>query len=426
MNRWKSTLVAAALLGTSMTALNAPSAVADEGFDPTLTVTRSSDAARAESNLGLRIQQADNEDQIGKIRIALSNDFTLDTDVAGSNAQIGTLNVVLYTTPARTQVTLTGTLHDGNDPSAWTCGSAAQCVIARINLDALVPGAGTIDVPLPITDDGNVYAIEGDLTDTWKSQEAQAIQARLKDLSATIFKSQGGETIFRNPLTAGDRTLTYEFASAEVPGYSEGGKVPNCGPACDIALAAKEYAPSAPGLRTPGNLTATVDPDVDFSWFASTDPNGDPITYSFELDEAATDVGIALSLSDQLTPGVHQWRVIASSTPPGGATDSTPSGLRRLAVLGESNSFVFTDAVGSDQLFVSPEAGAFVYLESQMHGGAEYGRMRDSLGDPAGTIIHNESFVLSAVYDGATGTAAGTFSTGLNAVPRTFTDPGSE
>ncbi|WP_158622213.1 kelch repeat-containing protein [Corallococcus sp. CA047B] len=77
------------------------------------------------------------------------------------------------------------------------------------------------------------------------------------------------------------------------------------------------HAPSVPVLRTPGDNTVLGTGDVTFTWDASTDPEGDALTYRLELSRdgavlaSLNAAGTSLTLPGSLSPGTYTWRVEA-------------------------------------------------------------------------------------------------------------------
>ncbi|RYZ42868.1 MAG: tandem-95 repeat protein [Myxococcaceae bacterium] len=75
------------------------------------------------------------------------------------------------------------------------------------------------------------------------------------------------------------------------------------------------HAPSVPVLRAPGDNTLLSTGDVTFTWDASTDPEGDAVTYRLELSRdgavlaSLNAAGTTLTLPGALSPGTYTWRV---------------------------------------------------------------------------------------------------------------------
>lgn len=394
----------------------APARADSTNFRPVVTASLGTDAARAASSFSLKITQKDGEEQIGRLAIALPRNpgFTVNTDVPTTNgAQVGTIRVVLYTNPRPGTLTIDGTLNDDNDRLGCGGTSGRQCIKANLN----VPGVGTVSAQLEVNETTGAYTIAGDLTSTWADSSVAAIDARLSELSTTLYASVGSHTVVRNPPTAGTWPLRYELTSAEVPSRSlNGGRQPECTPSCSVGLVTKEYAPSAPGLVSPRQNSAYLTTaTIPFAWSASTDRNGDPITYTLLVDGAPVAAGLTTrAVSASLPAGLHNWRVVADD----GRGTPTNSFDWRVAVIDPASAITFTSVTNSDVLYVDPVLRAFVY---QVADGASHGAIAPSVTAPVGYIAFNGGFTLAMAYDATTGSAAGTF-VGASQ-PRPFLDP---
>lgn len=402
------TVMGALLFGVT----GAPPARAAGTFDPQVTVTRTSDAARAATSLSLKITQSDDEDQIGKVALTLPRapGFTVNTDVPGSNgAEIGTIRIVLFSDPGRTKVTINGTLADDNERAG--CGPTSnprrQCIIANLSV-AGVQVRAQLEIyedsaPLP-----SVYRITGDLTSTWADPNVQSINAHLAELSTTLYASVGGHTVIRNPDIAGTWPFAYDLKST-----TNGTQPCAATSSCKIDLASVEYAPNAAAQQTPVDSAAVLSTSATpFRWAPSWDANGDSVSYQLLVDDIEQASGPATSASLSLAPGNHTWKVVATDS----TGRSTTSLTRALTVVDPSLAQVFTGLNG-DKLYVVP--GAFVYVIS---GSTALGTATASATPDRGSIVANGSgFTLVVAYDAATGTAAGALNFG--SVRRGFVDP---
>lgn len=404
-----------ALLGalTLGAALAAPAAAATKPFNPKVSVSRSTDAARAATQFTVKITQTEGEEQIGDLKLLLPRNpgFLVNTDVAGDGAQIGTIHVVLYTGPSPgAPLTIDGTLHDHNDRSFCTTQTGVQCVQARLRF-----AEQEINAELEIYEDLSSYRIQTSLTSTWADSSVTQLQGRLSELSATLNARAGTETVVKNPATAGSVPFTWDFTSASVPerGYT-GGVKPPCAPSsCSINLVSKEYAPSAPGLQAPGAGTArfvSTSPTA-FSWTAARDANDDPLTYTLVVDNTGVSSGPGLSAMQQLSAGRHSWKVIATDD----RGFETSSAVRTITVIDPADAQVFT-STNNDKLYIVN--GAYLYLITGTS--TPLGGETPSATEGQGYVVATGAFTLAIAYDETTSSAAGYLTVGNTR--RVFTD----
>lgn len=406
-------LLSVLLLGVVSTA---PARAAATPFNPVVTAGLGTDAARAPSSFSLKITQQDGEEQIGPLSIVLPRNpgFTVNTDVPGPDRQqIGSIHVVLYTgaSPGRAPLTIDGTLNDDNSRAGCGGTSGRQCIVAIL----AVPGVGTVTAQLEIYEDSNGYRISGDLTDTWSNSSVAQIDGRLAELSTTLVSSVGSHTVVRNA-EPGTWPLRYTLSSAAVAARGLHGDIqPPCAPDCKVDLVTAEHAPTAPVLQAPaaGSAYLVSSTPTTFTWAASTDRNGDPVTYTLVVDGAEVAFGSGLAATKQLAPGRHSWQVRASDDHSG----STLSGVRYLTVIDPVDALTFTSAISNDKLYVVP--GAFVYKipNNPYPLGAETATATAD----HGVIAYLGGFTLGIAYDGLTKSAAGYLN--LGSLHRVFTDP---
>lgn len=413
------TLSSFALAGALVAGLagSATPARAAADFNPTMTATRSTDAARAAAALHVEIAQADNEQQVGKLRIAVPKTYTFNTDVPGSNgAQIGSAQLQAYIDPRPSTLTIDATVHDGNDG----CAVGKQCVLVRAN----IPGIGAIEFTLEIAQTATEYVIEGDISSLWNSDYVRGIDARLKELTVDINAKTGAHTVFANPIVAGNHPLTYSFTSARINslGYA-GGAIPDCGAVCPIDLESKEYAPNRSNLRAPASAGVSASTTTQtFSWSPVADLNGDTVTYDLEVNgpsgfTATGLTGITYN-AGTLAPGSYSWKVTSVDST-GLRTNSVTWGL---TVVDAAAALKFVSATNGDVLLVTPGTGFVYRVGGATTTGAEYGALAD-VADVRGVINYSGSrFSLAGAYDAPTGTAALVLNQGGTAL-RPLVDP---
>lgn len=411
--RWSAlALLTALLLGSAATA---PAQADSTNFNPVVTASLGNDAARAASSFSLKITQADGEEQIGKLAIALphTSAFTVNTDVPGTDgAQIGTIHVLLYTNPRPGTLTIDGTLNDDNSRPGCHVPATRQCILA--NLDV---AGQPVRAQLEINEIGGTYSIEGDLTSTWADPNVGAIDARLAELSTTLVAKVGAHAVITNPATAGSWPLTYRLTSAQVPGRSVGGRVPVCDPGCSVPLTTTEYSPGKPGLQSPANGAAYLSTTpIRFAWGASSDRNGDTVTYELLVDGAPVlpldPTGRTADVA--LAPGTHTWLVRADD----GHGLRSESPIWNVTTIDASTALRFESTTNGDVLHIDPARHAFVY---QVAGSGQYGAVAQSANGPTGYLAFNSGFTLAIAFDDTTRSAVGTFS-GANQT-RPFLDP---
>lgn len=396
-----------------------PGAQAASPFNPVLTASTSTDAARAATSFSARLTQNDGEEQIGQLSIALprSPGFVLNTDIPGSNGgQIGTIRVVLYTDPRPATLAVDGTLNDDNARAGCGGATGRQCIIANLT----VPGIGTVAAQLEIYELAGAYSVQSDLTSTWADPNVAAINARLAELSTTIFATTGTptHTVLRNPSTAGSWPVAYSFTSASVPSRGlTGGLTPPCAPNCAVNLLSKEYAPSAPGQSSPaanGAYLSTA--PINFSWGASTDRNGDDVTYTLLIDGTVVASGSPTSVlrpAGSIAPGRHTWQVRADD----GHSTPVSSTVSAFTIVDPAAALTFISATNGDRLYLDTTNHAFVY---QINGGNRHGAEAASVTAERGSIAFTSGFNLVLAYDTATNAAAGVLVAGQ--VRREFAD----
>lgn len=393
--------LAALVLALVSVSSGLPARADSTNFTPAVIASLGTDAARAPSSFSLKITQPDGQEQIGKLAIALpqTGAFTVDTDVPGSDgAQIGTIRVVLYTDPRPGRLTIDGTLHDDNARSLCVTNATIQCIVAKLNV-----AGQTVTAKLEIREVDGTYSIEGDLTSTWASDEVSAIDARLAELSTTLFANVASHNVVRNPPTAGTWPLTYRLESAAVPGRSVGGREPACAPSCKVDLGTREYAPTAPTPAAPAHGAAQLSSTpVAFAWHGASDANGDAPTYTLVVDDTLEiPTGAATTASLSLSPGAHTWRVRADDGH--GHTSTSPTWT--VTTVDATRALRFHSTSGDD-LFVDPALHAFVY---RLADGREFGAVTSSASGPTGYIAFNGAFTLAVAYDDPSRSAAGTF-----------------
>ena len=393
-------------------------AAADADFNPVMTATRSTDAARAAAALHVRITQPDAQHQVGQVRIAVPRTYTFNTDAPGDGAQIGTAHLEAYINPRPSTLTIDATVHDGNDD----CDAGSQCVVVKAN----IPGIGTVELPLEIEQTETEYVIAGDITSLWNDDYVRGIDARLKELQVDVNARVGSHVVFGNPATAGPHPFTYSFTSAKVDALGHGGGlVPDCGPVCDVALEAKEYAPSRSNLRAPASAGISAsDTAQTFSWSPVTDANGDAVTYTLEVSggpSAFTLAGLTGTThgAGPLAPGNYTWKVSAVDT----QGDVTTSLTWTLTVVDATTALKFVSAVTNDVLLVTPGAGFVYRIGGAKTTAAEYGAVAD-VSDVRGVITYTgPRFNLVGAYDTTTSSAALTFIQSGATNVRPFADP---
>lgn len=376
-------------------------------FEPVVTVSTSNDAARAATPFSLKITQDDGEDQIGPIQLDLARDpgFTVDTDVPGSNGtQVGTLQIVVFTDPRPSTLTLDGRLLDDNDRAGCDAG-VRQCIIAEIQD---VPGYGPVSAQLEIEESvPGVYRIAGDLTDTWANPAVQQIHAGLKELSATLNATSGSHVIVRNPQTAG--TWDFDYRLESLTGAVREATLP---------LTSVEYPPTVPAQILPAydSVHLSTQP-IDFVWLPSTDRNDDTITYTLEVDGQAP---IEVPAPDThalvtLSPGTYEWLVTATAD-----GDTASSGRGRVIVIDPNapTSYTFTSIPNGDKLYVDPVQHVFVYRQAN---GALSGARSSGANVDRGLITNTSGFTLVMTYDNTLRAATGAFIQG--GARREFVDP---
>jgi len=379
-----------------------PAQADSTNFHPVVTAGLGTDAARAPSSFSLKITQNDGEEQIGRLAITLPRNpgFMVNTDVPGSNGgQIGTIRVVLYTDPRPGTLTIEGTLNDDNG-RVGCHNIPRQCIVANLNV-----AGQNVQAKLEINELTGAYSIEGDLTGTWADPSVGAIDARLAELSTTLFAKAGAHTIVTNPAAADTWPLTYSLTSASVPGRSIGDRTPTCGTVCTIPLTTREYAPTRPGLQTPANGAAYLaSASIPFSWAPSSDANGDTLTYKLFVDDTEVvplgPTGRTASVS--LPPGLHEWRVQVDD----GHGRTNDSVVWKVTTIDGATALRFVSATNADVLYVDPVRRAFVY---QVANGGQYGGISPTANGLTGYIAFNGGFTLAATYDDTTRSAAGTF-----------------
>ncbi|MGQ0831596.1 MAG: hypothetical protein ACT4OV_07950 [Microthrixaceae bacterium] len=405
------------LIALLLSALGASPARAAAPFNPVVTASLGTDAARAPSSFSLKITQQDGEEQIGPLSISLPrNGFSVNTDVPGANRQqIGTIRVVLYTgtAPGRAPLTIEGTLNDDNDTRAGCgAGSGRQCILAILE----VPGVGSVNAQIEISEaDPAVYAIVADLTSTWADPSVAQIDGRLAELSTTLFAKVGDHTVVRNA-DADTWPLRYSFTSANVPGRSlTGGLQPACAPGCKVDLVTKEYAPTPPFPQAPAAGAAFLGSaaPIEFAWTASTDRNVDPVTYTLILDGQPVYTGSALRTSVNVGPGQHSWQVRADDDHGGSSPLLAP---RSFTVIDPNAAQVFTSAISGDRLYIVP--GAFVYRIN--NNPYPLGAETASATADRGYVAFTGGFTLAIAYDAQASAASGYLN--LGSLHRIFID----
>lgn len=421
LRRTASALIAAAALAV---VLPSSPARADD-FSPTISVTRSSNAARAAAGLTLKAEQPDGQEQVGSIKLRLPGAFTFNTDAAGDGAQIGTLAASLYINPRPSTLTITGTIHDNNHacPADAPPPPYRQCMLALVS----VPGVGDFEISLvvPIDQVTGDYVVEADIASLWSEDYVRGIDGRLKDITLAFPARVGNHVVFRNPqVAAEDYTFTYELRSARIDalGYT-GGRSPACGDVCSVLLPAREANPSVPSLRSPGHGSVTTSAtNVTFSWNPSNDANGDAVSYVATVTGPAGVQEISTNATSApvgaLAPGAYTWKVVATDATGRQASTATAS----FRVLDRATAVSFT-ATSGDSLLVFAADDIVIYrLAGPATLANELSATQAGLEADRGVLnVETPAFRLAGAYESTAKTAA------LTLVPtsggaRTFTD----
>ncbi len=116
-------------------------------------------------------------------------------------------------------------------------------------------------------------------------------------------------------------------------------------------------APSTPSLVYPGNNELCIDNSVNFSWGTSTDSEGDPITYTFQvaLDQGFTQVEHSISSTAtsqviNLDKGVaYYWRILATDSK-GASSNYSSTNQFYTEGEGETNHLPFAPVLGGPAL----------------------------------------------------------------------------
>ncbi|HVE94596.1 MAG TPA: hypothetical protein VNB24_06715 [Acidimicrobiales bacterium] len=436
MRSWKTVaaVLAAATALTGVTTGAMPGeAAAGDAFNPRVQFARSTDAARSHTRFYLRVDQADGEQQIGKLKLSLpglAHEFSLDTDIPGVNyddtkdpagnaaSQLGTFHLEAYYSangnPARTTIAIDGQVFDDNDNAS--CSGVGECIYVY----ALIPIPGypveiatTIEIPRNTTT--GAYEVTADLGDLWNNDVVRQLDIRLKQLIIDLPAKKGAHTTFRNPTVEGTGySFDYELSSAKIDDLGHaGGQYAACGngqPVCKIALPTYEYAPTVPAAQSPSNgqLVSTAT-NVSLYWYASSDRNLDPIDYVVTFDgvERAPQTTLTASVGT-LAPGTHTWSVTARDD----HGKTTTAGPYTIDVRSLTGALKFTSvATSTDALYVLPgDNSSFFYsVNGRLDQGRLYGANYPGLG-ASGFINYQGRFSFIGAYDSTVAkSAAGAF-----------------